>query len=691
MGEWGNGENPTTTPPHHNNTPPQNPTTPTYLPFSGICLTDTFQPGERDDLVSSLMGRNSKRRNRQNKLDIRVIMGNPPYSAGQESANDNNQNIAYPVLDERIRETYAAHSGATLLRGLYDSYIRAIRWASDRIGDAGIIGFVTNAGFLEANTADGLRKCLAEEFSNIYVFHLRGNQRTSGELSRKEGGKIFGSGSRAPIAITLLVKNPEAKTYGNIHWHDIGDYLTREQKLEIISQFHSLNGISQTKGWTTINPDAHHDWVNQRDDSFENFIKMGDKKDGQNIQIFDTYSRGVMTCRDSWCYNYLKSTVETKIFESIHFYGSELERYQKINGSKPSAKDFVTRDDTKISWDRPEIQGIERGRAIQYNPASIFIGHYRPFSKQWFYFDRNFNNCVYLMPSFFPTPELENIVISVTGVGEKKGFSSFVSDSVPNLHLVAGGQNFPLYLYEKAENSDGEADLFSGTQATKTESGYRRRDGISDAGLAHFQKAYPGEKISKEDLFYYIYGLLHSPDYRARYADNLSKELPRIPAVKGAEAFWAFSRAGRQLADLHLNYESVQPHPVTLDTGKKALKDLQPADYRVTKMRFGKSKDPATGKTLADKTVILYNPHITLRDIPLEAYTYIVNGKPAIEWVMERQSVTTDKSSQITNDANHYATETLQNPKYPLELLQRIITVSLETMKVVDGLPGLGV
>ncbi|MCC5848691.1 MAG: type III restriction endonuclease subunit R [Verrucomicrobia bacterium] len=244
-----------------------------------------------------------------------------------------------------------------------------------------------------------------------------------------------------------------------------------------------------------------------------------------------------------------------------------------------------------------------------------------------------------------------------------------------------------LFIYFDS-NGLSEAELFSGPQATQTEIGYQRRDGISDAGLAHFQKAYPGEKINKEDLFYYIYGLLHSPDYRARYADNLSKELPRIPAVKGAEPFWAFSRAGRQLADLHLNYESVQPHPVTLDTGKP-IQALGPKEYRVVKMKFGKSKDPATGKTLADKTTIIYNPHITLRDIPLEAYTYIVNGKPAIEWVMERQSVTTDKSSQITNDANHYATETLQNPKYPLELLQRIITVSLETMKVVDGLPGM--
>lgn len=227
-----------------------------------------------------------------------------------------------------------------------------------------------------------------------------------------------------------------------------------------------------------------------------------------------------------------------------------------------------------------------------------------------------------------------------------------------------------------------------GTGKATSQNGYIRRDGISDAGLAHFQKAYPGEALTKEDLFYYIYGLLHSPDYRARYADNLSKELPRIPAVKGIEAFRAFSQAGRRLADLHLHYESATKYPVTLDTGKLPPEKLTPEHFRVTKMRFGKTKDPETGKSLADKTVIHYNPHITLRDIPPEAYTYIVNGKPAIEWVMERQSVTTDKASQITNDANHYALETKQNPRYPLELLQQIITVSLETMKVVDGLPG---
>ena len=300
-----------------------------YQPFTGICLTDTFQPGERDDLVSSLMGRNSKRRNRQNQLDIRVILGNPPYSAGQESANDNNQNVAYPVLDERIRETYAAHSSATLLRGLYDSYIRAIRWASDRIGDAGIIGYVTNAGFLEANTADGLRKCLAEEFSNIYVFHLRGNQRTSGELSRKEGGKIFGSGSRAPIAITMLVKNPKAKSHGNIHWHDIGDYLTQQQKLGIIANFKSIHGISKSKAWTPIIPDAHHDWINQRDNSFDEFIKIGDKKDSTQPSIFEKYSGGMKSGRDAWCCNMSRETVITNMQRMIDFYNEQQNGFPK--------------------------------------------------------------------------------------------------------------------------------------------------------------------------------------------------------------------------------------------------------------------------------------------------------------------------------------------------------------------------
>ncbi len=651
-----------------------------YIPFNGICLTDTFQLYEKDDLISNLLVDNSDRRIRQKNLDIRVIMGNPPYSAGQESANDNNQNVGYPDLDQSIRQTYAAHSTATNKNALYDSYIRAIRWASDRVGESGIIGFVTNAGFLEANTADGLRKCLAEEFSSIYVFHLRGNQRTSGERSRQEGGKIFGSGSRAPIAISLLVKNPDAKEHGKIHWHDIGDYLTQNQKLEIVSNFQSLEGITSSKGWKNITPDAHHDWINQRDDSFDNFIRIGDKKEKSALTIFENYSSGIKTNRDAWCYNFSKIETVANMQRMIDVYHSELKRYAE-SSIKPRVDGFVCVDPSKISWNRGLNNDFGKGKELPFKPKLIVQSLYRPFTKQWAYFDKDYNDMVYQMPRVFPEAGVENLVISMTGRGSTKEFCSFIANTLPDLEMVSKGQCFPLYLYEKANDDD----LFGG----KVENGYTRKDGISDAGLGHFLGKYPGESITKEDLFYYIYGLLHSPEYRTRYADNLTKELPRIPAVKKATDFWAFSKAGRDLAELHLNYETVKKHPVKLDLGK-GEKSLKPEDYRVVKMKFSKVRNN-DGKSVADKSTVIYNEKITIRDIPLEAYDYIVNGKPALEWVMERQSVTTDKKSGIVNDANLWATETIGNAKYPLELFQRVITVSLKTTALVNALPELDI
>ena len=292
------------------------------------------------------------------------------------------------------------------------------------------------------------------------------------------------------------------------------------------------------------------------------------------------------------------------------------------------------------------------------------------------------------MPAIFPSSGVANLLICVSGVGARSGFSAFISNVITDLHTLDTGQCFPLYLYQQVDDMPFSDDLFP---AAEGEIGMlQRRDAITDEGLAHFQKAYPGETITKEDLFYYIYGLLHSPDYRSRYADNLSKELPRIPAVKTFADFRAFSQAGRDLARWHLNYETVALHPgVTLDTGKTPANALTDADYRVTKMKFAKTRDPETGKSINDKTTVIYNERITVKNIPLSAYDYIVNGKPALEWVMERQSVTTDKDSGITNDANLWATETMANPKYPLELLQRVITVSLETMKIVASLPAL--
>lgn len=676
-----------------------------YQPFNGICLTDTFQLYEKGDLVSDILVDNSARRNKQKKLDIRVIIGNPPYSAGQDSANDNNANIAYTSLDNKIRDTYAAHSTTTNKNALYDSYIRAIRWASDRLGDSGVMGFVTNAGFLETNTADGLRKCLAEEFSSIYVFHLRGNQRTSGELSRKEGGKIFGSGSRAPIAITLFVKNPKATEHGKIYLHDIGDYLTREQKLETISRFKSINGISAVDGWQQIIPDAHNDWLNQRDDSFSDFISLGDKKDKNSVVVFENYSRGLETNRDAWCYNFSKKQLADNMRGMIDFYNQEMQRYQQAcedlsKDSYPKIDDFINTDATKISWNRSLKADVIKRQSYSFSDGCLINSLYRPYVKQWVYYSDGLNAYLNQMPKIFPDASVENRVIYLSGLGNSgRDFSALVTVVLPDLNMQhSGGQGFPLYLYESSSKTDKplntgaqpQGDLFAdelpGTQdifaQTNTEPQYTRKEAITDTGLAHFQAAYPNENLSKEDLFYYIYGLLHSEDYKARYADNLSKELPRIPCVKSAANFWAFSQAGRDLAKLHIDYEKQPMYPVKLDCGSKAFASLNPADFYVTKMKFA-------SKT--DKSTVIYNHAITIKDIPLAAYDYVVNGKPALEWVMERQGVSTHKDSGIVNDANDWALETLKNPRYPLELFQRVITVSLETMKIIKGLPRLSI
>jgi predicted helicase len=654
-----------------------------YQPFEGICLTDTFQMYEKDDMISDLLADNSDRRIRQKELDIRVIMGNPPYSAKQESANDNNANIAYPELDKRIQLSYAEKSKATNKNALYDSYIRAIRWASDRIGNCGVIGFVTNAGFIESNTADGMRKCLADEFSDIYIFHLRGNARTQGEQRRKEKGNVFGEGSRSPIAISFLVKNPEKKEHGSIYIHDIGDYLSREEKLSIISDLKSIKGISKDEDWQNITPNEHGDWLNQRDDSFNEFIKIGDKKDKNSNVIFENYSNGLKTQRDVWCYNSSSRVLSESMQKMISFYNSEIDLFNSDfpNADKKTREEkldnFVSNDPTQISWTHNLKQDFIRNKTHIFDPENLTKGVYRPFSKQWLYYDRAFNERVYQIPHIFSEQMLENIVIGISGLSAKNGLSVFSTNIIPDLNMLeAGAQCFPLYLYEKVDGDQPEW-----MPEEEKGGGYVRRDAITDEGLEHFTSYYKDDSITKEDLFYYIYGLLHSPEYREKYADNLSKELPRIPRVKKLEDFKAFAKAGRELADLHINYETVEKYPVTIESKG----DLSDSDYRVVKMKYGKK-----GKD-EDNTTIIYNDRITLRNIPSEAYKYIVNGKPAIKWVMERQGVLVDTKgkSGIVNDANDWAIETMNNPKYPLELLQRVITVSIKTMSIVNNLPKL--
>lgn len=444
-----------------------------------------------------------------------------------------------------------------------------------------------------------------------------------------------------------------------------------------------MNGISAVKGWQQIIPDEYNDWVNQRDDSFYDFIVLGDKKDKSSASIFVDYSQGLLTSRDAWAYNFSSNILSTNMQGMINFFNSEVEHYKKAcekisEGKKLKVEEVISMDSTKISWSsslKGELSKLKKGK---FNDSNIVKGLYRPFQKQWVYYDSVFNHRVSRIPNIFPKTKKDNLVICLTGRGETKGFSPLITDSIPNYHTIATAQCFPLYLYEISENNqiDGD-DLFSHPDSNANT--YNRKDGISDAGLSHFMATYPNENICKEDIFYYIYGLLHSQEYCERYADNLTKELPRIPCVNTAQDFWAHSKAGRDLAELHINYETVDCYPVKLDKG---IKRLSADDYKVTKMKFAKK---------GDKSAVVYNHNITITNIPLEAYDYVVNGKPALEWVMERQAVTIDKKSGIENDANLWATETMGDAKYPLELFQRVITVSLETMKIVNALPKLDI
>lgn len=415
-----------------------------YKPFEGICLTDTFQLYEQDrDLISDLMADNSNRRTRQKALDIRVIMGNPPYSVGQGSANDNAANVAYPKLDGRIRETYAARTSATNKNALYDSYIRAIRWGSDRIGNSGVVAYVSNAGWIDGNATDGLRKCLVEEFANIYVFHLRGNARTSGERRRKEKDNVFGVGSRTPVAITLLVKNPAATKHGQIHFHDIGDYLSREEKLTMVARFGSIAGIEAAAGWQTIIPDDHGDWLGQRDASFEDFIKIGDKSNLNIQSLFLTYSSGVKTNRDAWCYNASCDELHSNMSRMVCFYNNEVARYEDSSEHNISVdvEDFISGDESQISWNRALRNDLRRGRRHKINADLISKSIYRPFFKQWLYFDRRLINDVALMPRIYPSIEANNLVIMVKQRWSGDGQLALMLNAVPEMQTDGGGLN----------------------------------------------------------------------------------------------------------------------------------------------------------------------------------------------------------------------------------------------------------
>jgi predicted helicase len=638
-----------------------------YEPFPGIVLTDTFQLGEgADKLDSDFFRPNSKRAKAQQDVPITVVLGNPPYSAGQTSENDNNKNPRYKKLDERIRTTYTAASSASLKSNLYDSYIRAFRWATDRIGEKGVVCFVTNGAFIDSVSADGLRKVLADEFSSIWCLNLRGAIRgRSGDRGKKEGGNPFDIATG--VALTLLVKNPDRPGPATIYYHDIGDYLSREEKLAKITRFSDIRGVE----WQQITPNDAGDWINQRSELFETFVPLGDKKAKAEDVLFVTYSLGVVTNRDAWAYNFSWKEVHDNMNRTINAYNVERERFQavvstgRVSTTDEAVDVFVDPDPGKISWTANLKSDLRKNRPAVFDSSAIVQSMYRPFCKQWLYFDRQWNERVYQIPSLFPTPEQKNRVIAISGVGAGAGYSVLMTDSIPCLTLAGAGnpsQCFPRYYYTKVGD---KGSLFD-----SGDTGYERHDAISSYTLDRYRARY-GDRVTADDVFHYVYALLHSPEYTSRFAADLRKMIPRIPMVDG---FWDFVEAGEELAKLHVGYETVEPWPLDGLPDESA----DPKTLRVEKMRFA---------TKSDRSSIIVNNYITLSGIPEEAYRYQVNGRLVIEWILDRYQVRVDKASDIKNDPNTWS----DDPRYIVDLVARIVRVSVESVGIIEGLPLLGI
>ena len=606
-----------------------------YVPFEGIVLTDTFESTENEDtLDDSFFGTNDKRLKRQQEQPITAIIGNPPYSIGQGSQNDNNQNISYPKLDKRLADTYVAKSNAGLTRGLYDSYVKAFRWASDRLNGDGVIGFVSNGAFLDTNSADGLRAGLYEEFNHLYIFNMRGNALGLGEIRKKEGGNVFGAGTRTSVAISILVK--DGSDSHELHYHDIGDYLSQKEKLKIIEDFADISAIK----WQMITPDDNNDWLNQRDPNYQKYAVMA----GEQDSVFLNNSMGILTSRDAWVYGYSKEKVIQNTQHLIQNYNSELERLKDVPAEKK--KELFNRKTDYINWSRKLERLAVNGFNITYQPDEIKLSLYRPFTKKWVYHDKYLNEEARL---YFNKFGQENLVINTTGRGVSRDFSVLVSNLMPNQHTMDTGQGFMRY-----DNEVDETALF------------QSHDNMNQAFADKLG-------LSLDDTFAYVYGLLNSREYQEKYANDLKKDLARIPIVKNKEEY---VKIGKVLMDLHLNYETVPAYEdVTVGMSDKP-------SYKVTKMKFAKTRDE-NGKSVNDRSAIVYNPDITIRNIPEKAYEYIVNGRSAIEWIMDQYQVKTDKKSGITDDPNDYSTD----EKYIFNLLLRIINVSMQTVDLVNSLP----
>ncbi len=642
-----------------------------YTPFQGIVLADTFQITEAGDSMDAIMfPQNNDRIVRELAAPIHVIVGNPPYSVGQTSANDLNANISYPTLDGRIAATYAQRSTATNKNSLYDSYLRAFRWATDRIGDHGVVAFVSNGGWIDGNTADGIRLSLADEYTCIYVYNLRGNQRTAGELSRKEGGKVFGSGSRNTVAIFIGVKDPNHTGPCQVHYRDIGDYFTREDKLRTVA-----DGTLASTAWQRIAPNEHGDWTSQRNDEFLAWPVIGDKAGG--LRVFGTHAYSLLTARDSWVYNFARAAVKENVSNTINFYNAQVAAVAAARAAGTDPADAITYDKSRISWSSSLVSKAMGGVRISYISERVILGSYRPFQTQHLYFDRDLNHRVGLLPSMFPTRHQENVGVYIVGPGSDKTFSALMTTRIPDLAFwgSGSGQFFPRWTYEKTDPDDGGFDLgLGGSDVDKH--GYRRVDNITAAIVELYEQSI-GAHVTRDDVFYSVYGLLHDPAYRQTYAADLRKMLPHIPIPSSRERFEQLAAAGRALADLHVNYESVDPYPLEVQL-KPGTDPGDRETWRVAKMKW---------KTKGDYSTIVYNPKVTITGIPEEAERYQLGSRSALGWIIDRYQRKVDKASGIVNDPNDWCDEH-DDPQYVVNLLQRVTTVAMETMKIVDNLAG---
>ena len=609
-----------------------------YSPFPGIVLGDTFRLREfaaQTTFDEPGFQENSARIRAQNEAPISVIVGNPPYSVAKGES--------YPSLDSRIEETYVAQSKATLKAALYDSYYKAVRWASDVIENprGGIVCYITNNGWLDSNAAAGFRKCIVDEFDEIYCHNLRGNIRA---FNKAEGGNIFNV--MVGAAILLLVRFPADRHHGNatIHYLESDDYASAEDKLRDLVRFSSFSNEAWLARSRVLTPNAQGDWINQRDDRFATYIPLEaeEKFFASSKSFFTTNSRGVTTSRDPFCYAFAAEEVKARMQASIELYERSLKEGKPI------------KDPHVIAWNETLEQQFRRGK--RENLLPIRIGIYRPFCKMWQYVSSLWSNRLYQIPRLFPTGKRgENVVICVSGVGVTKDFSCLVTDITPDLEFIGKSQCFPLYWYEEREE----------TLPGLLSPDLKRHDGVSDWIAETARRAY-GTRVGKEEIFYYVYGYLHKRDYREAFAADLKKSLPRIPLVERLEDFRKIAEVGRRLAALHLSYETLDPYPL------EEVGDF--ADRRIVKMVFPKK----------DRSRIVVNATLTLAGIPVEAYEYKVNGRSPLEWAMDRYQVRTDKASGIVNDPNLWAPG---NPRYIPDLLKRLVTLSLESLRLIAALP----